>query len=64
MVFIAVPPIALHFQFMQKPVAYAAMPSPSSSLASSPSQNVNVFQYIDNEALDSTSSIDSNDRGN
>jgi hypothetical protein len=45
MVFIVVPPIAFHFQLMQKPIAYATMPSPSSSLSSSPSQNVSVFQY-------------------
>ncbi len=45
-------------------VAYASMPSPSSSPTSSPSQSVSVLQYKDNKTLDSTSSIDSNDRGN
>jgi hypothetical protein len=38
--------------------------SPSSSLANSPLHGVGVPQYINDETLDSTFGIDSNDRGN
>jgi len=45
-------------------VVYVDILSSSSSLIIYLLHGVGVLEYIDDEALDSTSSIDSNDRGN